>query len=615
MFGTTHIKIAWLLLCYFCLSQTVYSQNQDLEQEVESAIEKAWDLEYSNVDSAIMYANKGLEISKTHHYAKGQADSYKVLGVLHTNKAMYVLALDHHRMAKKVYEQINHLEGIAKSESNIATVQQKMGDYDQALEGYFKALKFFQSTKDSSVIGVLYINIGNNFGYQGEHKRAEENYNKALDIYTSLGAELMQARCLESIGVIKASFRQYEAARKNFDKALEVYRRADNPERLSSVLINYGFFYEEQEEYEAAIVQYKEALEIARRIEDLQSVMLAMLNLGTCYIHSEQYVQAEEVYLSTIELAKTSHAKRELAQGYLGLSELYEETGEHHKALINYRFHAQWNDSLLNDERVRVIEELNVKFDLEERNHKIELLSEENKTNLEKTKKEKVLLYSIIAILVLFGITIAIYSKNRRLRARQKQKELEQRALRVQMNPHFIFNSLNAIQDMYLSGETDYANTYMGDFSALLRKILDNSGLEKISLKDEVSTLELYLSLEKSRMGDMLSYQIDVDERIDLLNTEVPPLIIQPLVENAIWHGILPTKRAGKVSVGLKWLNDHEIACIVEDNGVGYENSVRKKNDLSHISRGVEITQSRLGKNISIETINPGTKVTLILSF
>jgi sensor histidine kinase YesM len=209
-------------------------------------------------------------------------------------------------------------------------------------------------------------------------------------------------------------------------------------------------------------------------------------------------------------------------------------------------------------------------------------------------------------VVILAGLWV---STRRKAKEAQRRTELEQKALRAQMNPHFIFNSLGAIQEMYMSGDTDLANNYLGDFGKLLRKILENSGKETTTLKEEMEMLRLYLGLEKERNSGMIEYAIEMDERLDLSGTRIPPMIIQPFVENAIWHGILPSRRKGKITIRIKpTANAQKLICEIEDNGVGIDQSPKQK---ERASMGIHITEQRLGTRALIANLAPGTLVTL----
>lgn len=173
----------------------------------------------------------------------------------------------------------------------------------------------------------------------------------------------------------------------------------------------------------------------------------------------------------------------------------------------------------------------------------------------------------------------------------QKLRETEMIALRSQMNPHFIFNSLSAIKDLIMTLRNDYAIAYLDDFSSLLRGILQNSNRKKITVEEELEILELYLSLEQNRMGTGFKYNIQVASREELSQFQIPPLLLQPIVENAIWHGLQPSLKDEK-ELTIIFETTENLRIIIEDNGVGRKESAKKKKLYS--SMGTNIVLDRL---------------------
>jgi sensor histidine kinase YesM len=173
--------------------------------------------------------------------------------------------------------------------------------------------------------------------------------------------------------------------------------------------------------------------------------------------------------------------------------------------------------------------------------------------------------------------------------------ELEARALRAQMNPHFIFNSMNSIKSLINKNENDKAADYLTTFSKLIRTLFQNSDKREVSLHEELETCRLYTQLEAMRFGSKLEFVFDIDESIDLKDFKVPALILQPFIENAIWHGLMPKETGGRVIIRVK-RSDGVIQCIIDDDGIGREQSKKFKPafETTHQSRGVGITQSRL---------------------
>lgn len=182
------------------------------------------------------------------------------------------------------------------------------------------------------------------------------------------------------------------------------------------------------------------------------------------------------------------------------------------------------------------------------------------------------------------------------LHIKQKQAEIEMKALRAQMNPHFIFNSLNSINKYILKSDHITASRYLTRFAKLIRLILDNSDSKEVALSDELEALNLYIEMESMRFTNKFSYSIVVDENVSTDTLQVPPLIIQPYVENAIWHGLLHKVSDGKLLISVKKTNENMLQCIIEDNGVGRNKAMelKSKSANSNKSLGMKLTEERI---------------------
>ena len=243
--------------------------------------------------------------------------------------------------------------------------------------------------------------------------------------------------------------------------------------------------------------------------------------------------------------------------------------------------------------------------------------------------------YFYLLLFILATGTIAIVSyiilknKHKQIEHERKLIAAEQKALRSQMNPHFIFNALNSIRRFILENDTDKADYYLTRFATLMRKVLDNSRQNFITLENEIQTLKLYLELEKMRFDNSFSFQINIDPDIDTKKWLIPPMIIQPFVENAIWHGLALKNQDGKLNITFHKKSPQMLECIVDDNGIGREKArqiaAKRK---GHKSTGLINTRERMNlitrlykKNIDLTIIdkydqdgNPaGTKVIITL--
>lgn len=221
------------------------------------------------------------------------------------------------------------------------------------------------------------------------------------------------------------------------------------------------------------------------------------------------------------------------------------------------------------------------------------------------------------------------FYKNRRIKeqekllAKTKIIALEQQALQAMMNPHFIFNVMNSIQHFINTKDTVMANQLLTGFARLIRKNLDICNKSYISIEEELSYLTLYLSLEKLRFGDKMSYHIEVDPELDKEETLIPSMLLQPFVENAIWHGIMPKETNGNISIAIKINDGNMLHICIEDDGIGIENSYKLKSN-DHISRGMALTQERIHLLNKFEAqiafyvtnLQPqGTRVTIFIPF
>jgi hypothetical protein len=207
------------------------------------------------------------------------------------------------------------------------------------------------------------------------------------------------------------------------------------------------------------------------------------------------------------------------------------------------------------------------------------------------------ILIAAVFILYLVGRRIQSIRESEQRRVGQERKllELEAKALRAQMNPHFIFNSLNSIKSLINKNENEKAAEYLTTFSKLIRTLFQNSDNREISLYEELETCKLYAQIEKMRFGEKVDFIFDIDQQLDLKDIKVPALILQPFIENAIWHGLVPKENGGIVMVSAKE-TDGAIECVIDDDGLGRELSKQYKaqHEATHQSKGISLTRSRL---------------------
>jgi LytS/YehU family sensor histidine kinase len=237
----------------------------------------------------------------------------------------------------------------------------------------------------------------------------------------------------------------------------------------------------------------------------------------------------------------------------------------------------------------------------------IEQQQKQKETEIEQLKVQKTtqrnyyLIAGALLLMIVIGVIISIIYKRRRDKEqlttdfKKQLAQAETKALRAQMNPHFIFNSLNSINSFVMDQKHEIASDYLIKFSKLIRLILDNSRSETISLEKELETLKLYVILEAARFDNKFKCVYHVAEDVDTHSIMIPPMLLQPFVENAIWHGLMQKEGEGTITIELKMKNEELLNISISDDGIGREKAAElKSKSATHKSHGLKVTSQRI---------------------
>lgn len=435
-------------------------------------------------------------------------------------------------------------------------------DYPRAVELFLESSKIIASLdrplelKDYYFQTLINSGLGKIYERNEEHDKSVEAYLKVIQTCEYLQMRTRIAWHYLNVGNAYMALNDLINAENYFRKAIKTRDDASRQARASA-LGNLGFCYFKNDRYQEAIELFDRAEDFYQEtsLEDIYNLGKLSLWRGDLYAELgrseetfEHYAQAYS-YAHKIEdyslLAEVSQA---MARYYAGL--------EDYKNAYDYQLmHDSFLAKFLEQLEKRRVAELEIKYEAAKKRREAEMLK------LEATK-------------------------------------LQLKALRAQMNPHFMYNALNAIQNYITSNEITSAAKYLAKFARLMRQSLDYSELEIISLEQEIAFLEDYLYInEKLRFEDRLKYKIEVDEEIEEDILGVPTMIVQPYVENAIEHG-LRSRKNGMIKVEFSLLDDDTILCVVEDNGIGRAKArqMQEKDPhyQNHRSKGTSITEQRL---------------------
>jgi sensor histidine kinase YesM len=375
--------------------------------------------------------------------------------------------------------------------------------------------------------------------------------------------------------------------------ALSLIRKDTAFTNLSMANIGWNLYLEKK--YEPAIASYNNTLKYSIPSKSYSHSANAYGNLGTIYRDLGETEKSISYYKKAIEQAKLNEDIYNLSWVYQDMSEMYLRKRDTSNAYKTFVLFKKYSDAQIKKTSVQGLTDARIRYEADTHNKEVELLSL-------KLKNQKLMIYGYTGLFILtiaIGILVIsrskINAKRRISEMNRKISEVTQANLRQQMNPHFIFNTLNSIQYYMYQHDKLATNNYLTKFSSLMRKVLENSQHTSVPLQDELDALKLYLDLEMIRFKDKFDYEITVDDEIDTLLYKVPTMLIQPYVENSICHGLMPGESKGTVKIGLK-LEKEYISCTIEDNGIGREAALEKKmkNQNNHNSLGTQIVSSRL---------------------
>jgi tetratricopeptide (TPR) repeat protein len=318
-------------------------------------------------------------------------------------------------------------------------------------------------------------------------------------------------------------------------------------------------------------------------------------NIATIYSDLGQFSKARSYYEESIKIARNTNDYYTLSWVHNDMHIMFLRQKDTANAFRAFKLFKHYNDSLLITRNTQGLSDARIRYEADNHRKELDLLSL-------RLYNQRIIIYGFAIILTLFLVIGYLLQRASRLKARRKISEMNrqiseitQANLRQQMNPHFIFNTLNSIQYYMYQHDKLATNNYLTKFSNLMRKVLDNSQHTSVPLSDELAALNLYLELESLRFKDKFSYSVKIDEEIDPLMYKVPTMLIQPYVENSISHGLMPLEGKGIVNIEIK-IDEGCLLCIIEDNGIGRD-AARDRNakkETNHNSLGTRITNSRL---------------------
>ncbi|MCK0145963.1 histidine kinase [Arenibacter sp. F26102] len=546
----------------------------------------------------------------------------------------------------------NNKEELANSYTTLGEVYQYHKQYDLAISSYKDALLANKTLKTSLLLGETYILnkdfraaekvlsplvkipkmvpyqrvelyefLGDAYVGLGEVDKAVAFYNEGLTVAEKNQISPKTIDLNSKIAGAYAKDNRLQEADVYFDNSLQM-ASGQAPQRAVQEKEKVADFYNQKNQFGQEIALRKKSLEDLKKIPKTKSPAAGSLNqndsitaqrinykIANAYIAQDKYDEAIPYLEESIKDADVEDDLFVQKDATRKLSEVYRYKGDFTKALETYQQYVAVVDTLYVRKEQEIARAARFNREIASKQSRISGLEQERELSQSKyslalteqqlveesIKRQNWIIYSLIFGMLLMGLAAYFfYSSNKQQKLANNLLALK--SLRSQMNPHFIFNALNSVNNFIAKSDERSANRYLSDFSTLMRAVLENSDEDFIPLSKELELLELYTKLEHSRFTDKFDYKIEIDPNIDIDAFQIPPMLLQPYIENAIWHGLRYREDKGLLKIELKQKDKNAIEISITDNGIGRKRSkaIKTQNQKKQKSKGMGNIKKRI---------------------
>lgn len=512
---------------------------------------------------ALEYYYQALILCKKNKFYSSQMVCLNLIGMAYRNQDDIRNAIVYHQsvisLSKRIPQKTReNIISISIAENILGNIYSSLKQYHLAIEQFKKSITLQKQVKNLYGLAINYQNIGEAYENIGLLDKALENYLTSLSYNTKINSVFGKVICNNSI---------------------------------TSIAIK-------QNNYSKAILLAKKNYPIADSIQNKLLLSKTLSNLGWAQVKLKDYKNAYNNLFKALTIAENLNIQKHIQIEVLHhISELFESKNNFKKAVSYYKKTIEVEDQIAEKRNSIYISNLTSKKNLQsQRNDFKELQRETEIKSLQLARNRNILIITLITIALLTAVLYSIYRQHL-LKNDRKILLLEQQALQTQMNPHFVFNALNSIKLYIINNEQKNAVYYLNKFSKLIRNILEVSKVKEVSLKEELSTMSLYMSIENIRFDNNINYIEEIHPNLNTDTIKLPPLVLQPFIENAIWHGLSPKEEGKKeIILSAKKIKNELIEISITDNGIGREAAleIKKNKSLKRKSVGIELTKERL---------------------
>ncbi|MBN2612364.1 MAG: tetratricopeptide repeat protein [Bacteroidales bacterium] len=546
--------------------------------------------------SAEYFTNSLRHFMEIEHY-RGIYNACNSLAYIYQQTKDFNTSFDYIQDAIRVAGKTGDTSLMAEAYNNLGNIYKDQFLIQQAIDVYFKALALWEQKRDSVGMSIAYGNIGLMYYFQDDFDKALEYYKMKLPVVVKAKNMWEESRTYNDIGYVYLSLDRNDTALVYFQKGLKMNIAMNYPPGTAGSYFNIAKTFHNMQDFDSALAYVGKSIQTAENINDRAKLAGSYILLGKISMDRGNFKDALKYAQTGYRIARELNIPDAISEGAELLSALYAKTGRYELAYNYFNEFKKMQDSLSKDEHVKKITRLELQYEFDKKERIIAYDQEQERAAHKVAMKQQKIFFIaallFIVFIVLFGILLF---RQRVLRVKLKNIDLEQKLLRVQMNPHFIFNSLCAVQEYILSNKPKEANYFLSRFAAMIRSILESSRQDFIPLEEEIEILKNYVEIQRMRFDSDFDFRFSTDEKLDIASIMIPPMMAQPFVENAIEHGLLPAGQKGFLEISYKQ-SDGLIQIMIEDNGIG-----RKKSE--ELKKGNDIKKKSLATILAVERID-----------
>lgn len=514
---------------------------------------------------------------------KGAADVYVNMGTDYYNQGNYAKSEEYFSKAKALYQKLNDKKNLESVTRKLAQSQEKQNKITPALSNYSMAAQMSYSEKSKAVNANDVARLSS----PTPELRAEAIQSN-INISKKENEQVNVAEGYSQLADVNIQQKDLYKAEENLNNAYKISKR-EAPQQALAINQKLADLYVENKNFDKAIEAKKKVLKEDFVKDNSQEKVNQIQELADIYIKKNDPKEAVDLLKNAYGIALDKGHTLEAQKSVKKLDSLYAISGNVDASVQLYRDFLGKLPNLVSKDRSLVDNKI-----LEDTEQRISQLEKEKELKDELIRKKNIFNYGLIAALILLtGLIIFIFRTLKKVQVKNKKIALQ--SLRREMNPHFIFNSLNSVNHFIATNNELEANQYLTKFSKLMRGVMENSTDDFIPLQQELDLLQNYLALEKTRFADKFDYEIEVDENLNMQSLQVPGMLVQPFLENAIWHGLRYRAEKGFLKLSFE-KNERYLKVIVEDNGIGIEESKKQKtqHQKTREGRGMKNTLERI---------------------